>query len=267
FQTAVWKDRMYVRTNDGAPNWRVFRVDDIARAADRTTWKEIVPERKDMTLEGAAIVGGRIVLRYLKDVATRLEVRELDGRPVREIELPAIGSANVSGDPEDDEAFYSFNSFTYPTEIHSMSMRTGEQSLWYRIKVPVEPSQFDVEQVFYHSKDGTRVPMFIVHKKGLVKDGSAPTILTGYGGFRIAQAPNFSAAIYAWLERGGVYAVANLRGGSEYGEEWHQAGWRDKKQNVFDDFVAAAEYLSKNRYTRPDRLALRGGSNGGLLVG
>jgi prolyl oligopeptidase len=262
----AFADKLYLWTNEGAPKYRLFRVDPAH--PQREQWVEIVPERKDATLEGFKVVGGKLSLGYLKDASSLVEVRDTDGKLVRELELPTIGTASVlSGNPDEDEAYWSFASFTYPTEIYETSVRTGATKLWYKLKVPVDPTKYDVEQRFAHSKDGTRVPMFIVHAKGMKKDGSAPTILYGYGGFQSAQTPYFSSSIYPWLERGGVYVVANLRGGSEYGEEWHRAGMRRKKQNVFDDFVAVAEDIVKEGYTRPEKLAIRGGSNGGLLVG
>jgi len=266
FNIHPWQDRLYVLTNWKAPHWRVLRVDPAH--PDLSSWHEIVPARDDAILEGMSVVGGRLALRYLKDATSRLEVHELGGARVREIKLPTLGTASgLLGNEDEDEAYFTFESYTYPVEIYSTSLKTGDTKLWYRLKVPVDPSPYEVEQVFYSSKDGTRVPMFIVHRKDLKKDGSAPTILTGYGGFQISETPYFRKGFYPWLERGGVFALACLRGGGEYGEEWHRAGWRNQKQNVFDDFIAAAEFLARAGYTRPERLAILGGSNGGLLVG
>jgi prolyl oligopeptidase len=282
FDVDAYKDRFYVRTNDGAPKYRIFKVDPAQ--AERAKWQEIVPENKDATLRGTAIVGGRLSLGYLKDVVSKVEVRETDGKLVREIALPTLGTASMLyGREDEDEAYYSFTSFTYPTEIYETSVKKGptvraestadspkgtlKDKLWFRLKIPVDPSRYAVEQIFATSKDGTKIPIFVVRPKDLGKDGSAPAILFGYGGFRSSQTPAFQASMYPWLERGAVYAIANLRGGSEYGEDWHRAGMRTHKQNVFDDFAAAAEELVKAGYTKPDRLALRGGSNGGLLVG
>ena len=214
------------------------------------------------------IVGGKLALRYLKDVKSVLEVHDLDGKLVREIALPTLGSSsNLIGDADDDEAYYAFTSFTYPNEIFRTQVASGTTTSWYKQKLPVDPTRFDVEQRFATSKDGTKVPFFVVHAKDFVKDGSAPAILYGYGGFQSAVTPGFNSTMVPWLERGGIYVVANLRGGSEYGEDWHRAGMRHVKQNVFDDFFAVGESLIAERYTRADRLAARGGSNGGLLVG
>ena len=254
-----------MRTNEGAPNGRVFAVDPAH--PERGAWKEIVPERKDATLEDKAIVGGALALTYLEDVVTHIELRSLEGKLSREIALPGLGSAQLAGDEDDDETYYSFESFTHPREIWRTSVKSGGADLYFRLGVPVDPKPFTVEQVFFQSKDGARIPMFIVRKKDQKLDGRTPTILTGYGGFLVANRPVFSAGIYPWLERGGIWALANLRGGSEYGEEWHRAGMLGNKQHVFDDFIGAAEHLIKSGYTSPARLAIRGGSNGGLLVG
>jgi prolyl oligopeptidase len=259
-------DRFYVYTNEGAPNYRVFAVDPAH--PERAAWKEIVPERKDATLLGTAVVGNALSLLYLKDVVTHVELHALDGRLIREVPMPALGSAtNLIGDEDEDEAYFSFESFTWPREIWRTSVKNGGADLHFRLDVPIDPKPFTVEQVFYPSKDGTRVPIFIVRRKDQKLDGSAPAILTGYGGFNSPSRPTFSASIYPWLERGGIWAVANLRGGSEYGEDWHRAGMLGNKQNVFDDFLAAGEFLVRSGYTSPARLAIRGGSNGGLLVG
>src|SRR4029077_18064352 len=207
-------------------------------------------------------------LVYLKDVVSHLELCDEDGKLVREIKLPTVGSASVlSGEEDDDVAFYSFNSFTYPTEIFETSVKSGKTSTFYKLKVPVDPSEYAVEQLFATSKDGTRVPFFVIHAKDLQKTGATPTMLYGYGGFQATQTPSFSSSIFPWLERGGIWAVANLRGGSEYGEEWHRHGMRHEKQNVFDDYVAVAEDLAKRGFTKPEKLAAYGRSNGGLLVG
>lgn len=262
----VFGDRFFVTTNDGAPRSRVLEVDPLRPA--RKEWKEVVPERKDATLVSASVLGGRLALNYLKDAASLLEVRELDGTLVRDVTLPGLGTVGgPSGLPEEDEAYYSFESYTTPREIHAMSMKTGAQELWFRLKVPVDPSAYEVEQVFFPSKDGTRLSMFLVHRKGMKRDGTARAILYGYGGFQVSETPYFSAMLYPWLEEGGVWAAVNLRGGGEYGEEWHRDGMLLKKQNTFDDFLAAARWLSAEKVTSPGRLAIYGGSNGGLLVG
>ena len=267
FKYAVYpyKDRFYVHTDDGAPHYHIFKVDPDK--VDRADWKEIVPEPKTATLDGWNIVGDRLSLSYLEDVKTRLEVRDLEGKVVRDIPLPTLGTASVvSGNPDEDTGWYTFTSFTYPTEIYEVSMKSGAQSLFYKLKVPVDPAKFAVEQDFAKSKDGTRVPYFVVRPKDFKKDGTAPALLYGYGGFLGTQKPGFTSSIYPWIERGGAYVVANLRGGGEYGEEWHKAGMRTKKQNVFDDLYAIAEKLIADKVTSADKLAVRGASNGGLLV-
>jgi len=266
FSVQAWKDRFYIRTDDGASRYRVLVADPSA--PDRRRWKEIVPEAGDAVLESASVIGGRLALSYLRNAASELEVRTLDGRPLRTVTLPGIGaSGGFAGTPDHDEAFYGFSSFTRPPEIWRTSMARGGARLWARRVVPVDPKPYVVEQVFYPSKDGTKIPMFLVHRSDAPKDGSTPFLLYGYGGFDDNETPDFSARLYPWLEAGGGYALANLRGGGEYGEEWHKAGALGNKQNVFDDFVAAGEYLVKAGWTRPERLAIQGGSNGGLLVG
>jgi prolyl oligopeptidase len=266
FGVSVWRDRFYVRTNDGAPRWQLLRVDPAH--PERAHWKTLVAEPAEGTLDGFNIVGERLVVTYLKDVVSEVEIRELDGTVVRALPLPGLGSVGgPSGNEDEDEAYFSFTSFTHPTEIYALSMKSGATKLWFRLDAPVDPKPYLVEQVFFKSKDGTRIPMFIVRRKDLVRDGSTPALLTGYGGFQISETPYFSASRFAWLEQGGLVAVPALRGGGEYGEAWHEAGMLHNKQNVFDDFIAAAEYLVKEGYTRPEHLAIAGGSNGGLLVG
>jgi prolyl oligopeptidase len=266
YQVAAWKDRFYIHTDDGAPAYRVLRADP--RRPAREHWREIVPERAGETLTGMRIVGNRLSLGYLKDVASRIEVRELDGKFVRDVDLPEVGSATtLLGNEDEDNAYYVFTSFTRTTEIYRTSVRTGRSSLWYKLKVPVDTGKYVVEQSFYASRDGTRVPMYIVRGKDRRPDGRAPTLLYGYGGFNASMTPDFDLSIFPWLERGGVFAMPNIRGGSEYGEKWHQLGMRRQKQNVFDDFIAAAEYLIKQGWTRAGRIAIQGSSNGGLLVG
>lgn len=262
----VFGDRFLVTTNDGAPRGRVFDVDPLRPA--RKEWKEVVPERKDATLASASVLGGRLALNYLKDASSLFEVRDLDGALVREVKLPGLGTVGgPSGLQDEDEAYFSFESYTTPREIYATSMKTGRLELFAKLKVPVDPSAYEVEQVFFPSKDGTRLSMFLVHKKGMKRDGKARTILYGYGGFQVSETPYFSAMLYPWLEEGGVWAAVNLRGGGEYGEEWHRDGMLLKKQNTFDDFLDAARWLSAEKVTSPDRLAIYGGSNGGLLVG
>jgi prolyl oligopeptidase len=261
----IYRDQFYVTTNAGAPNRRVYKVDP--RRLDRKHWREIVAER-DYLLESATVVGKHLVLDYLRDAYSSLEIHDLDGKLVREVKLPGIGSTSgLIGQEDDDEAYYYYASYTAPPQIFQMSVATGATKLWNATKYPVDPSRFEARQVKFPSKDGTTVSMFIVHEKGIALDGSNPTLLYGYGGFGVNMTPWFSTYAVAWAELGGVYAVVNLRGGGEYGEDWHRAGMRGDKQNVFDDFIAASEYLVSERYTRPDKLAISGGSNGGLLVG
>ena len=226
-----------------------------------------MPERAQV-LQGASLVGGHLVASYLRDARSEIRVHDLDGALVREVALPGIGSVNGFGGKSDDpETFYSFSSFNAPPTIYHHDVASGESTVFKQAEVDFDPADYTVRQVFYDSKDGTRVPMFIAHKVGVELDGDNPTLLYGYGGFNISQRPAFSITRLAWMEMGGVYAVANLRGGGEYGKAWHKAGTKLNKQNVFDDFIAAAEYLVRERYTRPERLAVLGGSNGGLLVG
>jgi len=266
FSAEAFKDRFYVTTDDGAPHSRVYAVDP--RKLERAAWREIIPERADATIDGASIIGGRMAVSYLEHATSRLEVFELDGKKVRDVPLPGVGTVGGPiGRSDEDAAYFAFTSFTTPNEIHEMSMKTGETKLYARVRVPVDAAPYTVEQVFYPSKDGTKISMFIVHRRDMRKDGSTRALLYGYGGFQVSETSVFTASIYPWLERGGLYAVANLRGGSEYGEAWHQQGMLLKKQNVFDDFIGAAEYLVKEGYTKSDRLAIHGASNGGLLVG
>ncbi len=266
FEVEAHQDRFYVRTNDGAPRWRLYSVDP--KKVARADWKEIVPEEKDAVLDGVEIVGGRLALDYLRNASSEIELRGLDGKPVRKVPLPGIGAASgFAGNPEDDEAYYAFTSFTQPLQIFKTSIKTGTTSLWAEVKLPLDPTPYTVDQVWYPSKDGTKISMFIVHRKNIPMDGSTPFLLGGYGGFNVSMLPSFSSGLYPWLEAGGGYAMPNLRGGGEYGEEWHKAGMGAKKQNVFDDFIAAGEFLVAKKYTSASKLAIRGGSNGGLLMG
>lgn len=259
-------DRLLVRTDHGAPNGRVILIDPAR--PDEAHWTTVLAERPE-PLQGVATAGGRIFATYLKDVTTRAYVHALDGRLEHEIVLPGLGSATgFRGNADDTSVFYTFTSFTHPPTIYRYDIASRASTVFRAAEIPgVDLSAYDTTQVFYTSRDGTRVPMFLVHRKGLVLDGTNPTLLYGYGGFNISQAPSFSALRFALLEQGVVYAVANLRGGGEYGRAWHEAGTKLKKQNVFDDFIAAAEWLVANRYTSPSKLAIQGGSNGGLLVG
>lgn len=266
YSVVAHRDVFYVATNHEAPKWQIFRVSP--KRLERKHWKPIVAERTDAVLEDIDVIGGKLALKYLKDVATSLEVRDLNGKLVREVKLPTIGTASaLIGDADDDTAYFTFSSFNYPEEIYKTSMKTGATEVFAKIEMPVDPERFVVKRVEYPSKDGTKISMFIVHRKGLALDGTNPTLLYGYGGFNISITPQWSSFIYPWIERGGVYASPHLRGGGEYGEAWHKAGMLENKQNVFDDFIGAAEYLVEEKYTSPARLGIRGGSNGGLLVG
>jgi len=257
--------KLLVMTNRNAPNWRVVEI-DLARP-EEAHWREVLPERPE-PLDGVSAAGGRLFATYLKDATHRGYVYDLTGALEREIELPTLGRVGgFGGEREDTEVFYTFFSFTYPPTIYRYDIATGRSVVFRNTEVPFQPADFVTEQVFFTSKDGTRVPMFLVHQRGLAKDGRRPTLIYGYGGFNITQGPSFNPLHVALLEQGGVYALVNLRGGGEYGEAWHQAGMLLRKQNVFDDFIAAAEWLQANGWTSKDRCALQGGSNGGLLVG
>lgn len=260
-------DKILLQTNRNAPNWRVVLFD--SKRPDERSWKEILPEKPEPLQQTASIAGGKLFASYLKDVTTRTYVYSLDGKLENEIELPALGSAGGFGGNIDDKfVFYSFSSFTFPPAIYRYDIATRKSTLFRSPEIPgFNPSAFETKQIFYTSKDGTRVPMFVTHKKGLKLDGTNPTLVYGYGGFNIALFPGFNPLRLALLEQGVVYVVANLRGGAEYGKKWHEAGTKLKKQNVFDDFIAAAEYLIANKYTSPGKLAIHGVSNGGLLVG
>jgi prolyl oligopeptidase len=218
-------------------------------------------------MESFSLAGGKLFVSYLENVSSREKIYSPDGKHLGDVPFPGIGTGGVSGRWDKTEAFLNFSSFVTPTTIHRYDTATAAQELWFRANVPLDSSKFEVKQVRYRSKDGTEIPMFLVHAKGLNRDGNNPTFLTGYGGFNISRTPTFSATVAAWAESGGVYALPSLRGGGEFGEDWHRAGMMEKKQNVFDDFIAAAEWLIANDYTKPDRLAIVGGSNGGLLVG
>jgi prolyl oligopeptidase len=258
--------QLLVRTDHGAPNGYVVSIDPAQ--PDEKHWTTVLAEKPE-PLQGAATAGGKLFVTYLKDVTTRAYVHALDGKLEHPIDLPSLGSASGFGGNADDAAvFYTFTSFTHPSTIYRYDIASRKSALFRAVEIPsYDPAAYETRQVFYASKDGTRIPMFLVHKKGLALDGKNPTLLYGYGGFNISQSPSFSALRVALLEQGFVYAVMNLRGGGEYGEEWHAAGTKLEKQNVFDDCIAAAQWLIANKYTSPEKLALQGGSNGGLLVG
>jgi len=255
----------WFKTNRDAPRGRLIAIDTGKPAAD--DWKELITQAAE-TLEDVDCVGGHFVASYLKDAHTQAKVFDLAGKFVREVDFPGLGTARgFSGKREDRETFYSYTSFTTPATVYHYDVATGRSEVFRKPKVNFDPAEYTTEQVFYASKDGTKIPMFLSYKNGLKRDGGNPTFLYGYGGFNIPSTPGFSPANLAWMELGGVYAVANLRGGGEYGEDWHKAGTKLQKQNVFDDFIAAAEWLVENKYTATPKLAIGGGSNGGLLVG
>jgi prolyl oligopeptidase len=254
----------YVQTDLDAPRGRVVAI-DVANPA-RENWKEIIPQKTEV-IDNVTMVNGELVVAYLQDAHHRLMIFAKDGKFRREIELPTIGTVGgVSGKRTETEMFFSFTSYTYPTTSFRYDFKTDKVAVFRKPEVDFDGAQFETKQVFYPSKDGTKIPMFITHKKGIKLDGTNPTLLYGYGGFNISMTPNFSVGRVMWMENGGIYAVACLRGGNEYGEEWHQQGVLDRKQNVFDDFIAAAEYLDKEKYTQTKLLAINGGSNGGLLT-
>jgi prolyl oligopeptidase len=255
----------WVRTDAGGPRGRVVAV-HLDRPA-RKDWVEVIPEAAE-ALQNVSVVGERFIASYLKDARQLVRLFDLQGRPQGEVALPGPGSAGgFRGKRGDLETFYSFTSYTAPGTVYRYDLKSGRSEVFRQPRVDFPLSDYETTQAFCTSKDGTRVGLFLTHRKGLRLDGSNPTVLYGYGGFNISQTPSFSASTLAWLERGGLYVVANLRGGGEYGEAWHEAGTKARKQNVFDDFIAAAEWLIAQRYTKPARLAIRGGSNGGLLVG
>ena len=255
----------WIQTDLDAPRGRLIAID--TRHPERSNWKNVVPQGADK-LESSSVVDDLFLLSYLKDARTEVRVYDLKGKFVRNVDLPGIGTADgFGGKRKDKETFYLFTSFISPTTVYRYDPQAGKSSVFRQPKVDFDATQFETKQVFYNSKDGTRVPMFLTYKKGLKLDGQNPTLLYAYGGFDISLTPFFSVPTIVWLEMGGVYALPNLRGGGEYGEDWHLAGTKAKKQNVFDDFIAAAEWLIANKYTSTPKLAIRGGSNGGLLVG
>ena len=277
----VYDGKIYITTNEDAPRYRAFVTE--AGNFDREAWKEIIPQ-SDAVLQNVSVYGGKLFAQYEQNATSQLKLFDPEGKKISDISLPGIGTVfGTGGKWNHDEAFFGFHSFTVPpsiyrvelTPIHVETKPTGPvgeviglTSLWTKVDAPsIDPMTCEVVQEWYKSKDGTRVPMFIVHKKGLEKNGKNPTLLTAYGGFNISLTPSFSRTAYLWMEHGGIFAVANLRGGAEFGEDWHRAGMLDKKQNVFDDMIAAAEHLISEKYTDKNHLAIQGGSNGGLLMG
>ena len=262
---SVVGDRLFLRTDRNAPRYKVIAVD--LSHLDQPVADDVIAESKDL-LEQAEVVGGKLVLSYLVDAKNQLKIASLDGKPEAEVPLPTLGSvAALSGDQDRAELFYSFDSFVFPATIYRYDVSNGKNEVFRKPSVPISSDDYETEQIFYHSKDGTRVPMFIVHRKGIKLDGTNPGLLTGYGGFNISIKPTFSYSYFTWVEKGGVFAAPNLRGGGEYGQDWHQAGTKERKQNVFDDFIAAAETLIAKKYTSSKHLGILGGSNGGLLIG
>ena len=258
-------DKLLVLTNEGALNYKLVLVDPANPGVDN--WKAIIPEKKEV-LQSVAKGGGYLFASYLKDASTKVYQYTYEGKLVREIKLPGIGTADgFGGKKKDKEFFYSFTSFTYPPTIFRYNIETGKSELFKKSEAKFDPGIYETKQVFFKSKDGTKVPVFLSYRKGLKLDGNNPLLLYGYGGFNIPMTPGFSVSNAFFMEQGGIYAVVNLRGGNEYGEAWHKAGMLEKKQNVFDDFTGAAEYLIEENYTAPAKMAARGGSNGGLLVG
>ncbi|HEY0319768.1 MAG TPA: prolyl oligopeptidase family serine peptidase [Pyrinomonadaceae bacterium] len=265
FNGTIENGHLYMLTNWQSPNRRIVDV-DLQNPA-RANWRTVVAETP-FVITGIRLAGGKIFVNYLENVSTKMKVFDTTGKLVRNVPIPALGSASsMAGEWDKDEAFYSFSSYKQPTTIYRYQVSTGKQEEWARINVPINTDQIEVKQVWFESKDKTKVPMYIAYKKGMKLDGTNPTYLTAYGGFNSSLTPGFSTFAAYWIENGGVYAVPNLRGGGEFGEKWHEAGMLEKKQNVFDDFIGAAEWLIKNKYTSPQKLAIAGGSNGGLLVG
>jgi prolyl oligopeptidase len=264
FASAVG-DELFLQTNYKAPKGRVM-VANLAKPAPEN-WRELVPESEN-AIDSVTLAGGKILVSYVKNATAMVKAFDPTGKLAFELSLPTLGAiSDLQGRWENQAAYFSFASFAVASTIYRCDMSTGKQSVWAQVKVPVDASKFEVKQVWYASKDGTKVPMFLMYAKGIKLDGSNPVLLEGYGGFAINNTPEFRSNAIVWAERGGVYALANLRGGGEFGEAWHKAGMRDKKQNVFDDFIGAAEWLIANKYTNPSKLSILGGSNGGLLVG
>lgn len=259
-------DQLVITTNLNAPNRRVMVADPANPSVDH--WREIIPERNDVVIQEARGLGGRLAVSYLQDVQPRVAIYELSGAHVRDISFETLGSVGGgAGRWMSDEAFFTFQSYHRPNTIYRYDLASGERTVWAQVEVPFDTGRYQVTQTWFVSKDGTRVPMFITHRADVVLDGTNPTLLTGYGGFNLSRTPAFSSLAAVWLESGGVFAEANMRGGGEFGEDWHRDGMLGRKQHVFDDFIAAAEHLIAEGYTSPEHLAIRGGSNGGLLVG
>lgn len=265
FDAEMAGDYLLLTTNWNTPNRKIIRID--LNHPEQEHWKVIVPEGAQ-AITGTSAAGGRIFVTYLENVTTRIKQFDIEGKYLGDLKLPGIGTASApSGRWKDDQAFYRFTSFLQPSTTWRLMVSSGKQDLWFQPKVPIRAEEFETKQVWYNSKDGTRVPMFLVYRKGIALDGNRQVLLTGYGGFNLPSLPEFSPLAAWWASQGGVYALANLRGGGEFGESWHKAGMFEKKQNVFDDMIAAGEWLVANKYTKPSKLGVLGGSNGGLLMG
>jgi prolyl oligopeptidase len=264
FNPSLGGDTLYIMTNWKAPHWHVFATKLSAPAQEH--WREIIPER-DATMENLVPAKGKLVVQYLHDVTSQIEILDAEGKNSVSMPLPGLGTASATGQWSSPELFYSFQSFDQPQTIYARDLANGKSSVWFQERVPFDSAAYQTEQVWYESRDKTRVPMFLFHKKGLTMDGNNPVLLTAYGGFDAIETPLFRPNFAIWAEHGGIVAYPNLRGGGEFGEEWHRAGMFGKKQNVFDDFIAAAEFLIAKKYTNASRLSIRGGSNGGLLMG
>jgi prolyl oligopeptidase len=259
-------DWLFVQTNFKAPNGRVIAINPTM--PDEKNWKEIIPENKSDVLQGCSIIGGKLAVNYLHDVSSNVKFYDFMGKLQNELKLPGIGTVGgLSGKKQANEAFYSFSSFTRPTTIYKLDVSTMQSTIFKEPKMAFDPNQYETQQIWYKSKDGTKVPMFVTMKKGTKLNGKNPTLLYGYGGFNISTVPQFSVSRAALLDMGAIYVVANIRGGGEFGDDWHKAGTKERKQNVFDDFIGAAEFLIEKKYTTKEFLAIQGGSNGGLLVG
>ena len=267
YTAEVFNGHLYITTNEGAPRYHVFKV--ACDKLDRRQWKEIIPQGDYVIENTARIIGGRIFIHYLRNASSSLSIHDVEGSRVAEVAMPTLGSImnQLGGNWESKEAFFSFHSYAMPPTAFRVTLE-GTVSEFLQVESDVDPTQYEVKQIWFPSKDGTRIPMFVVHKKGLQLNGKVPTVLSGYGGFNLARTPFFDrGAMLVLLEHGGIYADVQLRGGNEFGEEWHRAGMLDKKQNVFDDFIAAADFLIARKYTDKEHLAIQGGSNGGLLMG
>jgi prolyl oligopeptidase len=261
----IYDGDIYIVTNEDSPRYRVFKAPVTTPTHEH--WREIIPQT-DAVLTSVQVIGGQLFALYEQNAHSLLRRFMTDGKPLGEIEMPTLGTISaIGGEYDSSNAFYLFSAFTMPTTIYRFDIAAGKSTVWNSVQTGIDTSQYETRQVWYASKDGTRIPMFLVMRKNLKPNGHTPVLLTGYGGFNVSMTPEFSKTIFPWLDRGGIFAMANLRGGAEFGEDWHRAGMLDKKQNVFDDFIAAAEYLQKDGYTDKEHMAIRGGSNGGLLMG